>query len=60
MSQLDYIEGFYGFGDPHSLFCRCIVPVELSNGKIVSAWVYAYNRSVAQNELMKSGDWVKR
>ncbi|GHT17333.1 hypothetical protein FACS1894189_3010 [Planctomycetales bacterium] len=60
MSQLDYIEGFYGFGDPSSLFCRRIVPVELSNGKTALAWVYAYNRSVTQKELIKSGNWVKR
>jgi gamma-glutamylcyclotransferase (GGCT)/AIG2-like uncharacterized protein YtfP len=60
MSQLDYIEGFYGFGDPHSLFCRRIVPVELSNGKTALAWVYAYNRSVTKKELIKSGDWTKR
>jgi gamma-glutamylcyclotransferase (GGCT)/AIG2-like uncharacterized protein YtfP len=60
MSQLDCIEGFYGFGNPHSLFCRRIVLVELSNGKTVSAWVYDNNRSVTQKELIKSGDWVKR
>jgi gamma-glutamylcyclotransferase (GGCT)/AIG2-like uncharacterized protein YtfP len=60
MSQLDYIEGFYGFGDPHSLFCRRIVPVELSNGKTALAWVYGYNKSVSNLNQIKSGDWVKR
>jgi gamma-glutamylcyclotransferase (GGCT)/AIG2-like uncharacterized protein YtfP len=60
MSQLDCIEGFYGFGNPHSLFCRRIVPVELPNGEIVSAWVYGYNKSVSNLNQIKSGDWIKR
>ncbi|GHT46357.1 hypothetical protein FACS189454_07370 [Planctomycetales bacterium] len=60
MRQLDCIEGFYGFGNPRSLFCRRIVPVELSNGKTTLAWVYVYNRSVENLNQIKSGDWVKR
>ncbi|GHT27069.1 hypothetical protein FACS18942_05730 [Planctomycetales bacterium] len=60
MSQLDYIEGFYGFGDPHSLFCRRIVPVELPDEKTTLAWVYEYNKDVARLNQIKSGDWTKR
>jgi gamma-glutamylcyclotransferase (GGCT)/AIG2-like uncharacterized protein YtfP len=59
VKELDAIEGFYGFGEPGSLFRRQIVSVTLPSGKTRLAWVYDY-AMLSDEPLIKSGDWLSR
>lgn len=60
LQTLDTIEGFYGYGSPHSLFTRTIVQIETEQG-MEWAWAYAYNRDAEDNlVLIESGNWKNR
>ena len=40
LDELDWIEGFAGFGASDNLFCRTIRPVHVGDGRVRYAWVY--------------------
>jgi gamma-glutamylcyclotransferase (GGCT)/AIG2-like uncharacterized protein YtfP len=52
---LDKYEEFSPLDAKKSLFIRRLVPVTLENGRKRRAWVYIYNRGVANAKLIPSG-----
>lgn len=57
LAALDDYEGFDP-GDPvGSLFVRRVVPVRLSDGTVLPAWVYVYNRPTEGLPEIASGDF---
>jgi len=57
ISDLDRIEGFYGYGQQNSLFTRMIIEVECGGSKHW-AWTYIYNGE--DGTEISSGDWRNR
>ncbi|WP_082081394.1 gamma-glutamylcyclotransferase [Methylocucumis oryzae] len=42
---------------PHEYVRKCL-PVQLTTGKTVNAWVYVYNRDVSGLKRIISGDYL--
>ena len=57
LEQMDYIEGFLGFGHPDSLFHRTIVQIQTNSGT-QWAWTYVYGGSVDADSTISDGRWV--
>ena len=57
ISDLDRIEGFYGYGQQNSLFTRMIAEVEIGASR-QWAWTYIYNGD--DGVEIPSGDWRNR
>lgn len=55
LSELDAYEGCTGEAP---LYVRQAVPVQLTSGEQVRAWVYFYNRSVVGCPEIASGDYI--
>jgi len=58
LSRLDqYEECGHGFPEPTE-FVREIQKVHVRGGETVPAWIYLYNRTTANLELVQSGDFL--
>nr|MCS5537171.1 gamma-glutamylcyclotransferase [Candidatus Poseidoniaceae archaeon] len=57
ISDIDRIEGFYGYGQQNSLFTRMVIEVECGASKHW-AWTYIYNGE--DGIEIPSGDWRNR
>lgn len=57
---LDQYEEFLPFRPDKSLFIRKKLPVTLKGGTQKQAWVYLYNRSVNDAELIPGGNYRER
>jgi gamma-glutamylcyclotransferase (GGCT)/AIG2-like uncharacterized protein YtfP len=59
LAVLDEIEG-YSEGEPErSLYIRHEMPVTLSDGRMVRAWVYLYNAPLGRAPRIDSGDYLE-
>lgn len=56
LPQLDWIEGFRGFGERGSLFSRRLVDVHVGDGKVRLAWVYV-KEGTPEGRLIRKGCW---
>lgn len=57
IDALDQIEGFQGFGSTDSLYRRTLSHVEVGEGRVRLAWVYALATDHEQAEIIPTGDW---
>jgi hypothetical protein len=55
LRELDEYEGFDPNAPEQSLFVRKLYPVQLSSGRFVRCWVYAYNQSTKRARVVTSG-----
>ncbi|KJV05291.1 gamma-glutamylcyclotransferase family protein [Methylocucumis oryzae] len=53
----EYEECTRHFAEPHEYVRKCL-PVQLTTGKTVNAWVYVYNRDVSGLKRIISGDYL--
>jgi len=56
LKKLDRVEGFYGFGNPNSLFRRILVEVEVGGGYATRVWAYVLNQIPERALVIASGD----
>lgn len=56
LTDMDSIEGFYGYESKNSLYKRTIVPIQTNDGT-KWAWTYLYSGHVEENNRIKSGRW---
>lgn len=56
VEDLDFIEGFRGFGANGSLFVRILIDVHVGDGRIRRCWSYRYAGSDG-GEPIAGGDW---
>tara|TARA_B100001094_G_scaffold199982_1_gene194041 strand:+ start:5730 stop:6647 length:918 start_codon:yes stop_codon:yes gene_type:complete len=59
LTDMDSIEGFYGFENNNSLYQRTIVPIQTSEG-VKWAWTYVYSGHVEESAQIESGRWKQR
>lgn len=57
LALLDRVEGFYGPGHPDNLFHRTLAWVDVDNGRLRPAWVYAIDTPMPSARPIPSGDW---
>ncbi|HBL54033.1 MAG TPA: hypothetical protein DDZ34_08480 [Syntrophaceae bacterium] len=57
LSLLDRLEGFRGYGQPHSLYRRVLIRVRTRTATLM-AWVYAISHD--SGVVIESGDWRRR
>lgn len=57
LKELDAIEGFMGYGKPHSLFHRTRMSVDVGDGRIREAWTYRLASEPKRAQVIASGDW---
>lgn len=57
--QLDGLEGFRGFGNPHNHYDRAEVTATLEDGTTVPCWVYLYARNLERAGVrhLPAGHW---
>lgn len=58
LTELDMYEGIGTDEEQPHLYRRRLLPVETDNG-LVTAWVYAYNRTVDKLHLIECGDYLQ-
>jgi gamma-glutamylcyclotransferase (GGCT)/AIG2-like uncharacterized protein YtfP len=56
---LDELEGYSASEPVTSLYTREEIPVTLSDGSVVHAWVYFYNAPLGRAERIASGDYLE-
>lgn len=56
LTNMDSIEGFYGYESKNSLYERTIVPIQTKHG-LQWAWTYVYSGHVEENTRIDSGRW---
>lgn len=59
LTDMDLIEGFYGFLNKNSLYQRTIVQIQTKKG-VVWAWTYVYSGHVEESAQIESGRWKPR
>ena len=59
LTDMDSIEGFYGYESKNSLYKRTIVLIQTNDGA-KWAWTYLYSGHVEENNRIKSGRWKQR
>ena len=59
LTDMDSIEGFYGYESKNSLYKRTIVLIQ-TNDAAKWAWIYHYSGHVEENNRIKSGRWKQR
>lgn len=58
LPALDEEEGYYGPGQPGSLFRRELIEVQLENGEVRAAWIYLGEAALAGSlRVIAGGDW---
>lgn len=55
LEKLDWYESYAAHDAAGSLFVRTTCDATLPDGKLVSAWVYVYNRDLSDARLIDSG-----
>lgn len=59
LNSLDEIEGYSAKEPDSSLYTRAEIPVTLTDGHVISAWVYFYNAPLGRAERIESGDYLE-
>ncbi len=59
LARLDRYEGYDPARPTRSLYVRKSVPISMTDGRSIQAWVYLYNRPVQGCELIESGDYLQ-
>lgn len=57
LQTLDEIEGFNGFDNDNSLYCRIPIEVDAGDGRIRPAWTYLCASPTESLKYITSGDW---